>query len=151
MLNQMTWMSFTVEWVHLSSWSYPELTIKYELQKGANDARGDDVLLVREAVANWLNKAYPTHSPLDISSQGNRGIKHEMTSWLLCPIEYDWTDERWAIFMSCFESILNQSQSVRAKLRNCNLDEGFDFAKNFFVRCFYVNYEGDQENIENGF
>ena len=50
--------------------------------------------------------------------------------------------------MSCFESILNHAQSVRAKLRNCNLDEGFDFAKNFF---FYVDYEGDQENVEKGF
>ena len=53
--------------------------------------------------------------------------------------------------MSCFESILNHAQSVRAKLCDCNLDEGFDFAKNFFVHCFYVNYEGDQENVEKGF
>ena len=53
--------------------------------------------------------------------------------------------------MSCFESILNHAQSVRAKIHDCNLDEGFDFAKNFFVRCFYVDYEGDQENNEKGF
>ena len=144
-------MSFTVEWVPLSHWSCPELTIKYELQKGANNAHSNDVLSVREAVTNWLNKAHPTHSLLDISSQGNHGIKHEMTGQLLCPIEYDWTDERWAIFMSCFESILNHAQSVQAKLHNCNLDEGFDFAKNFFVCCIYVDYEGDQENIEKGF
>ena len=124
--------------------------IDYQIwvQKGANDAHGNDVLSVREAVANWLNKAHPTHSPLDISSRGNHGIKHEMTGQLLCPIEYDWTDERWAIFVSCFKSILNHAQSVRAKLRNCNLDKGFDFAMNFF---FYVDYEGDQENIEKGF
>ena len=140
-----------MEWVPLSRWSYPELTIKYELQKGANDARGDDVLSVREAVANWLNKAYPTHSLLVISSWGNHGIKHKMTSQILCPIEYDWTDERWAIFMLCFKSILNHAQSVWAKPCDCNLDEGFDFVKNFFVCCFYVNYEGDQENIEKGF
>ena len=53
--------------------------------------------------------------------------------------------------MSCFKSILNHAQSVQAKLCNCNLDEGFDFAKNFFVCCFYVNYEGDQENVKKGF
>ena len=147
----MTWMSFTVEWVPLSSWSYPELTIKYELQKGANDACSNDVLSVREAVTNWLNKIYPTHSLLDISSWGNHGIKHEMTGRLLCPIEYDWTDERWAIFMPCFKSILNHAQSVQAKLCECNLDEGFDFAKNFFVCCFYVNYKGNQENVKKGF
>jgi hypothetical protein len=70
------------------------LTIEFELQKGANDARGDDVLSIREAVANWLNKAYPTHTPLDILSRLSRGIKHETTGRLLCPIEYDWTDER---------------------------------------------------------
>jgi hypothetical protein len=73
---------------------FPVLTIKFELQKGANDARGDDVLSIREAVANWLNKAYPTHTPLDISCRRSRGIKHETTGRLLCPIEYDWTDER---------------------------------------------------------
>jgi hypothetical protein len=73
---------------------FPVLTIKFELQKGANDARGDDVLSIREAVANWLNKAYRTHTPLDISSRLSRGIKHETTGRLLCPIEYDWTDER---------------------------------------------------------
>jgi hypothetical protein len=70
------------------------MTIKFELQKGANDARGDDVLSIREAVANWLNKAYATHTPLDISSRCSRGIQHKTTGRLLCPIEYDWTDER---------------------------------------------------------
>jgi hypothetical protein len=49
---------------------------------------------IREAVANWLNKAYRTHEPLDISSRLSRGIKHETTGRLLCPIEYDWADER---------------------------------------------------------
>ena len=54
---------------------------------------------------------------------------------------------------SCHVSkcILNYNSSVRAKLRDCNLEEGFDFAKNFFVRCFYVGYEGDPENVEKGF
>jgi hypothetical protein len=89
---------------------FPTLTVKFELQKGANDARGDDVMSLREAVANWLNKAYPTHASLDISTRGNRGIKHETTGRLLCPIEYDWTDERWVIFLSCFESIFHQAQ-----------------------------------------
>jgi hypothetical protein len=73
---------------------FPVPTNKIELQKGANDARGDDVLSIREAAANWLNKAYPTQTPLDISSRRCRGIKHETTGRLLCPIEYDWTDER---------------------------------------------------------
>ena len=42
--------------------------------------------------------------------------------------------------------INNHTQaSVRAKLCDCNLDEGFDFAKNFFVRCFYDSYKGDPE------
>jgi hypothetical protein len=101
---------------------FPVLTIKFQLQKGANDARGDDVLSVREAVANWLNKAYPAHTPLDISSRADRGIKHETTGWLLCPIEYDWTDERQVISLSCYESILNHTQvfepnSVTATLK----------------------------------
>ena len=48
--------------------------------------------------------------------------------------------------------INNHTQtSVRAKLRDCNLDEGFDFAKNFFIHCFYDGYKGDPENVEKGF
>ena len=62
----------------------PTLTIKFELQKGANDACSNDVLSLREAVANGLNKAYPTHTLLNISTQGNHGIKHKTTSQLLC-------------------------------------------------------------------
>jgi hypothetical protein len=74
---------------------FPVLTtFDFELQKGASDARGDDILSVRGAVANWLNKAYPSNMPLDILSRSNRGIKHETTGRLLCPIEYDWADER---------------------------------------------------------
>lgn len=70
------------------------LTIEFELQKGANNACGDYVLSVMEAVADWLNKAYPTLPPLDITSRGNHGIKHETTGRFLCPIEYDLTDEK---------------------------------------------------------
>jgi hypothetical protein len=50
-----------------------------------------------------------------------------------------------------FRVHLSSQSSVRAKLRDCNLDEGFDFARNFFVRCFYLNHEGDPENVEKGF
>jgi hypothetical protein len=64
---------------------FPVLTIKFELQKGANDACGNDVLSIREAVANWINKAYPTHTPLNISCRRSHGIKHETTGQLLCP------------------------------------------------------------------
>jgi hypothetical protein len=55
------------------------------------------------------------------------------------------------IFLKLFQVHSYLYSSVRAKLRDCNLDEGFDFAKNYFVRCFYVGYEGDPENVEKGF
>ena len=54
-------------------------------------------------------------------------------------------------FLCHVSSPFSSYSSVRAKLHDCNLDEGFDFAKNFFVRCFYVDYEGDPENVEKGF
>ena len=53
---------------------------------------------------------------------------------------------------SCHVSSLSFiTLKCRAKLRDYNLDEGFDFARNFFIRCFYVNHEGDPENVEKGF
>ncbi|KAM6503772.1 hypothetical protein JOM56_000715 [Amanita muscaria] len=63
------------------------------LQAGANDARGDDVLKVRAAVSKWLNEQNPPPMPLlNPDSRSNRGIQHDVTSKLLCPIDFDWND-----------------------------------------------------------
>ena len=65
-----------------------------QLQKGASDARGDDIFHLRRAVGDWLNKLHPKPQPLfDPDDRSSRGIQHDTTGFLLCPIEFDWVDE----------------------------------------------------------
>jgi hypothetical protein len=66
------------------------------LQTGANDARSDDTSRLKIAVAEWINSRSPstTNAPSHLSAKGKdeRGINHDITGFLLCPIDYDWDD-----------------------------------------------------------
>ena len=67
----------------------------WQLDNGAEDARGDDILKIRGAVANWLNNLQPPPVPLlDPDSRTQRGIQHELIGRLLCPLKLNWDDER---------------------------------------------------------
>ncbi|KAG6818922.1 hypothetical protein H0H93_000271 [Arthromyces matolae] len=102
------------------------------LTRGANDARSDDISTIKKLVATWLNKNHQTVPSLIPEDRANRGIKHDMTGMLLCPIEYDWND-----------------LDVRANLRGAT--EGFDISSSFYVRALYKSRRGDPENVEEGF
>ena len=64
-----------------------------QLQKGANDARSDDVRRIKEELALWLNIANAPNPPLNTKCRSDRGMDNDITGRLLCPIEYDWDDE----------------------------------------------------------
>ncbi len=64
-----------------------------QLQKGANDARSDDVRRVKEEVAMWLNTDHAPSPPFNVKARSDRGRQNNITARLLCPIEYDWDDE----------------------------------------------------------
>jgi hypothetical protein len=69
------------------------------LEKGASDARGDDLFAIRGQVATWLNRLDNTPQPLlDPDDRANRGIQHDLCGFLLCPIEFDWKNERYVSF-----------------------------------------------------
>ncbi|KAJ7664765.1 hypothetical protein B0H17DRAFT_951902, partial [Mycena rosella] len=64
------------------------------LRSGARNAHSDDTKNVREAIVPWLNILFPKMDPpLDPDSRDNRGLYHDDTGRLLCPIDYDWDDE----------------------------------------------------------
>ncbi|KAM6491175.1 hypothetical protein JOM56_013414 [Amanita muscaria] len=104
-----------------------------QLQAGANDARGDDVLKVRAAVAKWLNEQTPPPTPLlNPDSRSNRGIQHDVMGKLLCLIDFDWDDP-----------------IIRARLRNC--EDGYNIRSSFFLHCLYQSGTGNIHDVEEGF
>lgn len=65
--------------------------INSQMRAGADSARADDTKKLKEVVVSWIKNADP---PLDPESRDNRGIYHVATGRLICPIEYDWEDEK---------------------------------------------------------
>ena len=65
-----------------------------KLQKGANDARSDDIRRVKEELGGWLNLDFSPVVPFTTKSRSDRGLQNDTTGRLLCPIEHNWDDER---------------------------------------------------------
>ncbi|KAJ4492268.1 hypothetical protein C8R41DRAFT_981247 [Lentinula lateritia] len=104
-----------------------------QLQKGATQARGEDIHTLQAEVANWLNSRPPgkcAHPILSTKSRANRGFKHDLTGKLLCPIHLDWSNI-----------------TIRAQIRAKNIKT----SNSFFLRCFYHDEEGDADDVEKGF
>ncbi|KAJ6540164.1 hypothetical protein DFH09DRAFT_1368566 [Mycena vulgaris] len=127
------------------------------IQKGANDARSDDLRRVTRFLANCLNEdrdkpelAVFDHSPLievtneegesmmvkgkapflHPSDRSTRGIQHDLTGAMISTTDVDWDDA-----------------STREKLRSGAIDLG----GNYFVRVFYERFSGDPNKVEVGF
>ena len=64
-----------------------------QLRKGVLGARGDDTQSLKGAVLDWI---VPIGQTLNLSLNQNKkddcGFKHEHTGALLCPIDFDWSD-----------------------------------------------------------
>lgn len=65
-----------------------------QLQKGANDARSDDVRRIKEEVGDWLNADFTPTVPFLRKSRAGRGLQNDICGRLLCPIDHNWDDER---------------------------------------------------------
>ncbi|KAF9475565.1 hypothetical protein BDN70DRAFT_883565 [Pholiota conissans] len=103
------------------------------LQVGANNARSEDLHRIRKYLAEWLNHFHPMPSPLlDQDDRKNRGLGHDLTGRLLCPVEFNWDD-----------------LDIRAKLRACHPD--YDWLSSYHARCLYAKYTGDARRLEDGF
>lgn len=67
-----------------------------QLRKGASGARGDDAANLKPAVVNWLTELLGNSEvPLSAHNKSERGFEHNLTGQLLCPMEYDWKDEKY--------------------------------------------------------
>ncbi|KAF8425762.1 hypothetical protein L210DRAFT_3324134, partial [Boletus edulis BED1] len=65
---------------------------------GADSARADDASTLKGEVIYWV-AANSEHIDLQLSprSKRDRGLSHDLTGRLLCPVDYDWTDMRTSI------------------------------------------------------
>ncbi|KII82685.1 hypothetical protein PLICRDRAFT_61796, partial [Plicaturopsis crispa FD-325 SS-3] len=101
---------------------------------GGNAARGDDAGKLKTSIVAWIAELYVIPiPPIDPNSKLERGLEHDATGALLCPVDFDWTHE-----------------SVRVKIRNAH--------PNFLVTAdrwpaFLYEKIGDidMENVEKGF
>ncbi|KAF9783664.1 hypothetical protein BJ322DRAFT_1007579, partial [Thelephora terrestris] len=104
------------------------------LISGANSARSDDHSRAKPKIAEWINArpGVTEAQRLTLSIRDGRGLQHDLTGRLLCPIRYDWDD-----------------LSVRAKVRD-ELD-GYSASSDYWIRCLYEGEEGDLRDVEKGF
>ncbi|KAJ7017045.1 hypothetical protein C8F04DRAFT_1406333 [Mycena alexandri] len=123
-----------------------------QLQKGANDSRSENVGTITKSVASWINAdrdrpdiAIFDHTPAILTQagesvrqyahplfedRGNRGVEHDICGGLLTCIEHDWTQE-----------------DIRDGLR----DSSLAINQSFYCRVFYLDFQGDPENVAKGF
>ncbi len=119
-----------------------------QLQKGANDARSDDVRRVKEEVASWINQTLSPTAPLSMKQRDDRGLQNDVTGRLLCPIEFSWDDDEYATTIidvcrlnkHCFFS-------VRRKIQTAELD----ISEDYFLTCLYPQGVGNPDDVERGF
>ncbi|KAJ7491862.1 hypothetical protein B0H11DRAFT_2277774 [Mycena galericulata] len=124
------------------------------LQKGANDSRSDDFSRVSAALGNWINqerdrpdlavfdhtppiidqdgKTIKQYAPLLSDDRETRGVQNDYCLGLLAPIEHDVADEEIRI-------------ALRGNSTTIKLNESF------YARLFYSGFQGDPEDVDNGF
>ncbi|KAF9240180.1 hypothetical protein BU15DRAFT_46015 [Melanogaster broomeanus] len=96
--QQRTYRGFQ-ELIEFMPWIKAKLTkcdpdeLEELFKEGADGARGDDASTMKHAVVTWLPSYYcPIDPPLSPSLKSDRGLEHDATGSLLCPIEYNWSD-----------------------------------------------------------
>ncbi|KAJ7240257.1 hypothetical protein C8J57DRAFT_1478242 [Mycena rebaudengoi] len=135
------------------------------IQKGANDARSDDVWRVSICMGNWLNedRDLPAlesfdHTPPLQDDEGhsvrqraplfkpgdrsNRGIQHDIAGGLLSQIEHRWHRAKRVFSL----------RLIREELRSLSPDPNAAVLNSsFYCRLFYADFDGDPDAVETGF
>jgi hypothetical protein len=74
---------------------FMSLSCVVQLRKGSSGARGDDAANIKPAIVSWLGSLFQNPEvPLSPSNKTERGFEHDITGKLLCPIEFDWDDQK---------------------------------------------------------
>ncbi|TEB03971.1 hypothetical protein FA13DRAFT_1723520 [Coprinellus micaceus] len=65
------------------------------ITKGISSARSDDTKSIKTAIVDWITPSKQVLSPpIQRNVKDNRGFHHPRTGELLCPVNFDWKDEK---------------------------------------------------------
>jgi hypothetical protein len=76
------------------------LLVTPQLKKGADAARGDDTSTLKDLIAAWINQDFRPSSLLRADDKQSRGFAHDICGRLLCPAEWDWDNDLFAMTSS---------------------------------------------------
>ena len=89
-----------------------------QLHKGVSRARGDDTRSLKGAILDWI---VPIGQTLNLLLNWNKkddcGFKHEHTGALLCPIDLNWSDNKY-VFWPLEKDKLISYTSTKEKLKS---------------------------------
>ncbi|KAG2749677.1 hypothetical protein P692DRAFT_20874031 [Suillus brevipes Sb2] len=102
------------------------------LKKGADAARGDDTSSLKELVATWVNQEFRPSPFIKSNDKYSRGFASDICGMLLCPAEWDWTQN-----------------SVKAGIRDRTTE--YIVSENSWPLFLYENYQINSNDLEEGF
>ncbi|KAG2737514.1 hypothetical protein P692DRAFT_201733086 [Suillus brevipes Sb2] len=103
-----------------------------KLKKGADAARGDDTSSLKELVAAWVNQDFRPSPLIKPNDKLLRGFSSDTCGKLLCPAEWDWSND-----------------SVKSGIRNRTSE--YIVSENSWPLFVYENYQVNGNNLEEGF
>ncbi|KAG1759968.1 hypothetical protein EDD22DRAFT_781810 [Suillus occidentalis] len=102
-----------------------------QLKRGADAARGDDTSTLKDLVATWINQDFHPPTLLKSDDKHTRGFVHDICGKLLCPSEWDWSN-------NC----------VKTGIRDRTSD--YIVSENSWPLFLYENYAVNLDNLEQG-
>ncbi|KAG2145713.1 hypothetical protein BD769DRAFT_1738581 [Suillus cothurnatus] len=102
-----------------------------KLKKGADAARGDDTSCLKDLVAAWVNQDFRPSPLIRPDDKHSRGFASDICGKLLCPSEWDWTQDR-----------------VKAGIRDRTIK--YIVSENSWPLFLYENYAVNCDNLEEG-
>ncbi|KAG1875631.1 hypothetical protein DFJ58DRAFT_721451 [Suillus subalutaceus] len=102
-----------------------------KLKKGADAARGDDTSTLKDLIAAWVNEDFRPSALLRSDSKQLHGFAHDVWGKLLCPAEWNLSDDR-----------------VRAGIRDRTSDH--IVSENSWPLFVYENYSFNSDDLEKG-
>ncbi|KAG1896065.1 uncharacterized protein F5891DRAFT_959310, partial [Suillus fuscotomentosus] len=101
------------------------------IKRGVDAARGDDTSTLKDLVATWVNETFHPSHLLNSGDKQMCGFAHDACGKLLCPAEWDWSQE-----------------CVKAGIRNRTSD--YIISENSWPLFVYENYSVNSRDLEQG-